>query len=49
MGPNPANLSFVEDLYREFLRDESAVPEQWRRYFERLDGDNGGAPGWGAR
>ena len=46
VGPNPANLSFVEDLYREFLRDESAVPEQWRRYFERLDGDNGGAPGW---
>ena len=46
MVPNPANLSFVEDLYGEFLRDGASIPEEWRRYFERLERENGAPPGW---
>jgi 2-oxoglutarate dehydrogenase E1 component len=44
--PNPANLRFVEDLYREFRRDPASVAADWRRYFEGLEGANGGAAGW---
>lgn len=46
MVPNPANLSFVEDLYGEFLRDEASIPKEWRRYFERLERENGVPAGW---
>ena len=46
MTPNPANLPFVEDLYREFLRDRVSIPEEWRRYFERLERENGAPPAW---
>ena len=46
--PNPANLSFVEALYRAFLRDPAAVDAPWRGYFESLDGVNG-APAGGRR
>ena len=35
--PNPANLPFVEALYREFLRDRASIPEEWRGYFEDLE------------
>lgn len=34
--PDQANLAFVEQLYEEYLRDESAVPVEWRRYFSGL-------------
>jgi 2-oxoglutarate dehydrogenase complex dehydrogenase (E1) component-like enzyme len=44
--PNPANLSFVEDLYQAFLRDPAAVDARWREYFERLDGVKGARAGW---
>ena len=44
--PNPTNLSFVEDLYREFLRDGASIPEEWRRYFELLERENGAPSGW---
>ena len=37
MIPNPANLSFVENLYHEFLRDRASIAEEWRQYFERLE------------
>jgi 2-oxoglutarate dehydrogenase E1 component len=40
--PNASNLSFVEGLYDEFLRDPEAVPAAWRGYFESLG--NGAAP-----
>jgi 2-oxoglutarate dehydrogenase E1 component len=30
------NASYVEELYEQFLSDSSAVPEQWRTYFESL-------------
>lgn len=30
------NASYVEDLYEQFLSDPSAIPEQWRTYFESL-------------
>jgi 2-oxoglutarate dehydrogenase E1 component len=45
-SPNPANLAFVEDLYREFLRDRAAIPEEWRRYFEHLEREDGASAAW---
>jgi 2-oxoglutarate dehydrogenase E1 component len=46
MIPNPANLPFVEDLYREFLRDRASIPEEWCRYFERFEREDGATPAW---
>jgi len=43
------SLSFIEELYEEYLRDPAAVPEQWRGYFEQLDGKEGRQPGDGPR
>jgi 2-oxoglutarate dehydrogenase E1 component len=37
--PLPANLSFVEDLYREFLRDPASVSPAWRDYFKDVEND----------
>src|SRR3989442_1524669 len=38
--PNPSNLTFVENLYEDFLRDASSVPPDWQRYFAELgDGE----------
>jgi 2-oxoglutarate dehydrogenase E1 component len=34
-APGAANLDFVEYVYAEYVRDRSAVPEPWRRYFEQ--------------
>jgi len=34
--PGPGNLAFVESLYEEYLRDPSAVPSDWQRYFSAL-------------
>jgi 2-oxoglutarate dehydrogenase E1 component len=34
--PTVPNLAFVEDLYHAWVKDPSAVPEPWQRYFERL-------------
>ena len=31
-----ANAPFIEDLYEKYLVDPSAVPEQWREYFDRM-------------
>jgi 2-oxoglutarate dehydrogenase E1 component len=39
--PGAANLDFVEQLYAEYVRDRTAVPEPWRRYFEQR-GDGAG-------
>jgi 2-oxoglutarate dehydrogenase E1 component len=44
--PNPANLRFVEELYREFLRDPGSVTAEWRRYFEHMARTNGAEGGW---
>ena len=30
-----ANLAYLEQLYAEYLRNQSAVPESWQRYFAR--------------
>ncbi|MCB9552990.1 MAG: 2-oxoglutarate dehydrogenase E1 component [Myxococcales bacterium] len=35
---NGANLAFVEALYGRFLDDPHSVSDDWRAYFERLDG-----------
>ncbi len=32
-SPNPANLSFVEELYEDYLRDHNAVSADWQNYF----------------
>jgi 2-oxoglutarate dehydrogenase E1 component len=45
--PNPANLGFVEDLYRQFLREPASLAEDWRRYFEGLEREDGAPAGWG--
>ncbi len=37
--PNAANLAYVERLYADYIRDRSAVPEPWQRYFARAGGD----------
>lgn len=30
------NASYVEDLYEKYLEDPSAIPDQWRSYFQTL-------------
>ena len=35
--PNSLNLSSVEGLYTEYLREPASVPPQWRNYFERME------------
>ncbi len=38
--PNPANLSFIEDLYERFLRDAASVSSEWQQYFSNIaDGE----------
>ncbi len=34
--PNPLNLSFVESLYTDYLRDPSSIDAEWRSYFDGL-------------
>ena len=36
-GPSNLNLAFAEGLYAEFVRDPSAVSEDWRCYFEKME------------
>lgn len=31
------NAAFIEDLYEQYLRDPSAVPDNWRTYFQGLE------------
>jgi 2-oxoglutarate dehydrogenase E1 component len=33
-----ANAPFIEELYEAWLADPQAVPQQWREYFDRLQG-----------
>ena len=35
-SPGPANLTFVEGLYEDYLRDPASVPEDWRGYFAKI-------------
>jgi len=44
-APSVPNLAFVEELYYTWLADPAAVPEPWRRYFERIPATPGTAPG----
>ena len=51
MAPSPdfttefgANAPFVADLFARFRENPTAVSEDWRDYFQRLDGANGQAP-----
>jgi 2-oxoglutarate dehydrogenase complex dehydrogenase (E1) component-like enzyme len=34
--PDPLNLGFVEDLYKDYLNDPSSVAPEWRRFFDSL-------------
>ncbi|HEY3236382.1 MAG TPA: 2-oxoglutarate dehydrogenase E1 component, partial [Polyangiaceae bacterium] len=36
--PNIANLGFFEEAYARYLRDAASVPDDWRRYFDQIDG-----------
>ncbi|GAB4169599.1 MAG: 2-oxoglutarate dehydrogenase E1 component [Rhodocyclaceae bacterium] len=38
-----ANMPFIEELYERYLDNPSAVGEQWRAYFDRLQNLPGGA------
>lgn len=40
--PGSINLAFAEELYSQFLREPSSVPEDWREYFRLLQ--NGDQP-----
>src|SRR5258706_13002745 len=35
--PNILNLSFVEGLYADYLRDPSSVGPEWHQYFEGME------------
>jgi len=35
--PDNSNLPFVEGLYEDYLREPSAVPPEWRNYFEATE------------
>lgn len=35
--PNISNLSFVEGLYGNYLRDPASIPAEWARYFEVME------------
>jgi 2-oxoglutarate dehydrogenase E1 component len=36
--PNVPNLAFAEELYAQFQNDPQSVSDEWRAYFEALDG-----------
>ena len=38
---NSFNLTFIEELYVNYLRDPSSVPPDWHRYFEQFLQDDG--------
>lgn len=43
--PGTLNLSFVEGLYADYVRDRDSVMPEWREYFDGLgNGDGGAAP-----
>lgn len=37
------NMVYVEELYEDYLKDKSSVPDEWRDYFESLPGKANGA------
>src|SRR5215207_1290914 len=39
--PGTLNLSFVEGLYADYLRDRDSVMPDWREYFDRLGNGDG--------
>ncbi|MEK6748186.1 MAG: 2-oxoglutarate dehydrogenase E1 component [Pseudomonadota bacterium] len=38
------NAPFIEDLYGRYLQNPSAVPDEWRRYFDQIQAQYAGAP-----
>ena len=36
---NSLSLGFVEELYADYINDPSSVPEDWRRYFDSVRGN----------
>ena len=45
-GPQPSghSLEFIEGLYEDYLSQREAVPEEWARYFDSLNGNGSGVP-----
>ncbi|MBI3211187.1 MAG: 2-oxoglutarate dehydrogenase E1 component, partial [Simkania negevensis] len=40
LGPNPslyANLSFMEEIYKKYLKDPNLIEPSWRYFFEGID------------
>lgn len=35
------NIAFIEALYEQYLRDPESVPDDWRRRFDQLPGEQG--------
>jgi 2-oxoglutarate dehydrogenase E1 component len=44
---NDLSLAFAEGLYIDYLSDPQSVPEDWRHYFETLNGHGGPKPATG--
>jgi 2-oxoglutarate dehydrogenase E1 component len=44
--PGWLHAGFLEGMYAEYLRDPSSVTPDWRRYFESLRAEDGGAARW---
>jgi 2-oxoglutarate dehydrogenase E1 component len=42
--PGTLNLSFLEGLYADYLRDRESVLPEWRDYFDRLGNGDGATP-----
>src|SRR4051794_17634891 len=40
--PGPNNLTFVEGLYDDFLRDPNSVPADWKEYFTSIGNGEAG-------
>src|SRR5258708_36256587 len=38
------NAPFIEELYEKYLVNPQSVPEEWRDYFDRMQGLPGSAP-----
>ena len=39
--PGALNLSFVEGLYADYVRDRGSVDPEWREYFDHLGNGDG--------
>src|SRR5437016_1642620 len=48
-NPNSLNLSFLENLYRDYLQKPEALSEEWRAYFSQIQNGEPNPPAEGPR